>query len=78
MAKKNFGCILAIKGHFYFFDAQDLKFKKKIGHKIEKNFSQNFFNLKLINLDTFGTLKSVFGSFMQLLRDFDLNQKADL
>ena len=27
-----------------------------------------------MNLTNFGTLKSVFGNFMQLLRNFDLNQ----
>ena len=29
-------------------------------------------------MTNFGTLKTVFGNFMQLLRNFDLNQKADL
>ena len=65
---------------FLLFPCQKLKIQKKFDLKVEKNFfSQKYiFYLNLINLDTFGTLKSVFVSLMQLLRNFDLNQKADL
>ena len=65
---------------FLLFPCQKLKIQKKFDQKVEKNFfSQKYiFYPKLNNLDTFGTLKSVFGNFMRFLRNFDLNQKADL
>jgi hypothetical protein len=57
-----------------------LKIQKKFDYKVEKKFFslKYIFYLKLVNLETFWNLKSVFGSFMQLLRNLDLNQKADL
>ena len=75
---KFFGCILAKIGNSLLFPCQKLKIQKKFDLKVEKNFfSQKYiFYLNLINLDTFGTLNSVFVSLMQLLENFENSNDA--
>ena len=65
---------------FLLFPCQKLKIQKKFDHKVEKKFfsQKQIIYLKLNILANFGTLKSVFDNFMRFLRNFDLNQKADL
>ena len=61
-------------GPFLLFPSQKLKIQKKFDHKF---FSQKYiFYLNLINLDTFGTLNSVFVSLMQLLENFENSNDA--